>query len=591
MRKKRGIVWHIYPSYLLVTLLSLFAISWYLSDYVRHFFLSQAKADLETEARLLQPQFEPLLSASDHAGVDRLCKTIGERAITRITVILDNGVVIGDSEESPAVMDNHGNRPEVLEALEATVGSSIRYSATLGLRMMYVAVPFKGGDLKRVVLRTAVPLTSIDKEVKAIQSRIALGGVLVALLASAVCFFVARRISLPIENLKQGAENFSRGDLAHRLEPPAPLELARLAEAMNQMAARLEERIAALRDQHNELEAVLSSMTEGVIAVDTDERVISVNAAARSIFKLESVDFQEHSIQEMVRNRELHQVIRHTLGQGRKTERDISFFSNGEQVLHCLCTPLRNLSELQIGALVVVNDVTQLRRLENIRRDFAANVSHEIKTPLTAIKGFVETLCHEDAITPEESRRFLGIIEKHANRLTAIIDDLMQLSRIEREEDLSNTRPGKTTLKESLQTVVKLCDHAAEAKGISVVLVCQEEAVAQIDPVLFERVAVNLLDNAIKYSRENGQVRIEGSLAADEVCIRFKDRGIGIAKQHLPRLFERFYRVEKARSRQLGGTGLGLAIVKHIVQAYGGHIDVASKPGEGSTFDVYLPKA
>jgi len=258
--------------------------------------------------------------------------------------------------------------------------------------------------------------------------------------------------------------------------------------------------------------------------------------------------------------------------------------------LNIQTTSFRDEGENFIGIIVVLNDVTRLRRLENMRKEFVSNVSHEIKTPLTAIKGFVETLSHGAMENPGEAKRFLNIIEKHVNRLVAIIEDLMRLSVIEQKDKSKEIKLIKGNIRSVIKTAIQVCQAKAEAKSIKVDLICNEDISAGIDPPLLEQAAVNLLDNAVKYSDKDGLVQIEAIITDTEVCISFKDYGIGIPKEHLPRLFERFYRVDKARSRKLGGTGLGLAIVKHIIQTHGGYVTVESKSGKGSNFVIHLPK-
>lgn len=590
MKKKKRLIWQLYPSYLLITLISITAVSWYASNSLRHFFIDRTASDLQTRGRLLEQQIKEYLSSLDSISIDNLCKEIGKTASTRITIILPNGDVIGDSEEDPGIMDNHANRPEVIQASAGQLGTSIRYSRTLHQRMMYAAIPVVINNKTKAVIRTSIPLTSIDDELKSIQIKIALGGFFIALLASGICLYVSRCISRPIEEMRQGAEHFARGDLRYRLDTPNTKELGGLAEAMNQMAIQLEDRIKTVINQRNEYEAVLSSMMEGIVAVDTEERIISVNQAAASMLKSKLSELKGRSVQEMIRNRELQGFVVETLSSGKALQGDIIFRRNGERVLNTHSTPLCDANNKRIGTLIVLNDVTQLRRLENVRRDFVANVSHEIKTPLTAIKGFVETLRCGAMENPEEAGRFLAIIENHVNRLAAIIEDLLQLSRIEQEGEIKQIQLKESYIKDVIQASIQVCQAKAEKKRIRIDVLCEDSVLAKIDPPLLEQAFVNLLDNAIKYSKEESKIRIETILTDSEAIISFQDHGIGIAKKHLPRLFERFYRVDKARSRKLGGTGLGLAIVKHIIQAHGGDVTVESTPGKGSTFAIHLPR-
>ncbi|MCD4763831.1 MAG: cell wall metabolism sensor histidine kinase WalK [Desulfobacterales bacterium] len=591
MKKKKRLLWQLYPSYLLITLISLLAVSLFASSAFRQFFLERTAADLKSMAHLLEKQIEYFISPLDEMSVDSICKAVGEQSFTRITVILPSGKVVGDSEEAPESMDNHADRFEVAEALLGNVGTSTRYSSTLRQDMMYLAIPLEKNNEVIAVLRTSIPITSIYDELRSIQIQIVFGGLLIALFAAGVSLFISKRISRPIEEMKKGAEQFARGDLAYRMPAPDTEEMRGLAEALNQMAAQLNDRIKTAIKQRNELEAVLSSMEEGVIAVDPDEIIISINQSAASMFKSRSSDLEQRSIQEVIRNSELQKIIKKAISSGEHSEGDVVLFQDEEIILNVQTTSLLDEGEDFIGILVVLNDVTRLRHLENMRKEFVSNVSHEIKTPLTAIKGFVETLSQGAMENPDEAKRFLNIIEKHVNRLVSIIEDLMHLSVIEQRDKSEGIKLEKGHIRSVIKTAIQVCQAKAESKKIKVNLICHEDISTKIDTQLLEQAAVNLLDNAIKYSEKGGLVQIEVITTDTEVCISFKDHGIGIPKEHLPRLFERFYRVDKARSRKLGGTGLGLAIVKHIIQTHGGYVTVESNPGEGSNFVIHLPKA
>jgi len=590
MKKKKRLLWQLYPSYLLITLISLVAVTFYATSSFREFYLDRIANDLRARAYLLEKQILQFLGPLDTKVVDALCKELGKPSTTRITVILPSGVVIGDSHDDPDKMDNHGLRPEVIRAKKGNVGRSIRFSTTLQQRMMYVAVPLT--DHKRIVavIRTSLPVTAIDEKLRSIETQIAFGGLLIAFVAAGISLYVSRRISRPIEKMKEGAEHFARGELLHRLPETNLQEIGSLADALNQMAAQLDDRINTIINQRNELEAVLSSMEEGVIAFDMDERIISINQSAARIFESIPKDMLNRSIQEVIRNPELQKFITQALSSIDNLEGDITLYHEGERIIYLHTTSLRDSSEDQIGVLVVINDVTQVRRLENMRRDFAANVSHEIKTPLTAIKGFVETLRHGSVKNSEEIERFYSIIEKHVNRLTAILEDLISLSRIEQKDEKKEIGLEKGQIKTIIQKAIQNCQEKVEAKTININMSCDENFSAMIDSTLIEQAIVNLLDNAIKYSETGSTIQVEAKQINDEIMLSVKDPGCGIGKEHLPRLFERFYRVDKARSRKLGGTGLGLAIVKHIAQAHGGRISVESMPGKGSTFTIHLPR-
>jgi two-component system phosphate regulon sensor histidine kinase PhoR len=590
MKRRKRLLWRLFPSYLLITLISLLAASWYASEAMRHFFLDQTATDLKARAAILQKQITKLLSPLQKNAVDSICKEAGRLSATRITVILPDGTVIGDSRETPRLMDNHGNRPEIITALAGETGKSMRFSKTLMQRMMYVAVPIRDQHEILAVLRTSLPATAVENEIRSIQLKIALGGCIIAVLAAGISWFISRRISKPIEQMKKSAEQFAGGDLSHRLTSPATEEMASLADAMNQMAAQLDDRIETISRQRNQLETVLASMLEGVIAVDTEERIVSINRAAAQLFANQPADCRTKSIQEVIRSPALQQFIRSALNNVNPAEEDITLYQNEERVIDVKSSPLLDAGQQQMGTLVVFNDVTQLRRLENMRRDFVANVSHEIKTPLTAIKGFVETLQQGNVEKTHEKERFLGIIQKHVDRLNSIVEDLLTLSRIEQEDEQKAINAEESKIEDVFKAAIQLCKAKAEEKKIRIDLDCEKDATAIFDPTLIEQAVVNLLDNALKYSKPQSTVLLESHQQNSELTISVQDHGIGIAQKHLPRLFERFYRVDKARSRNMGGTGLGLAIVKHIAQAHDGYVEVESELGEGSRFSIYLPQ-
>ena len=590
MKRRIQLIWQLYPSYLVIILLSVTAISWYASQSLEHFFLERIKEDLIARGQLLTFQIRQHLSPLNQSEIDRLCKGLGGDMTTRITVILLDGRVVGDSDEIPSHMDNHGNRPEIMEAAKGNIGVFTRYSRTLQKNMMYVALPLKTDDRITAVVRTSIPLTSVEKEISSLQIKISIGGLIIALLASGVCLFISRKISKPIENMTEGAVRFAKGDLKHRLDQPNTLELSRLSKALNQMAAELENRINTVINQRNEYEAVLASMSEGVIAVDMEERILSTNQAASRMLSINAYQSKGRNILEAIRNRELHKFITEAISTGLTKEGDVIFHQQGEQIIHTQCVPLRNANDQRIGTLVVLNDVTQMRHLENVRSDFVANVSHEIKTPLTAIKGFVETLLSCDTQEPKERNKFLGIIQKHADRLGAIVEDLLSLARMEQKDNADEvihlqSLPLKTVIDNAIQVI----KPKAEEKQITVDAECDPTLEARIEPMLMEQACVNLLDNAVKYSPENSRVEIKAGVEEKEILVRVIDQGPGIPKKHQSRIFERFYRIDKARSRSLGGTGLGLSIVKHIAKTHGGRVSLDSTPGKGSVFVIHLP--
>jgi two-component system phosphate regulon sensor histidine kinase PhoR len=416
------------------------------------------------------------------------------------------------------------------------------------------------------------------------------GGCVLICLAAALGLFTSRRISQPLQDMRRGAERFAAGDFYHRLPIPDTVELASLALTLNRMAAQLAEQIAVITQQRNEHEAILESMREGVLALDRQERVITVNRAAEALLGVVATQAKGHLIQEVVRNVTLQRLVAAAMHSPESATADIVLRGAEERYLQATATALRDAQGQDIGVLVVLNDVTQLRRLENIRRDFVSNVSHELKTPITSIKGFVETLRDGALDEREVAERFLGIIARHAERLHAIIEDLLALSRLEQGDESYDIPRSETAITDVVQAAILDCAAKAEAQRVTVIPACAAELRATVNAPLLEQAIVNLLENAITYSTPDSCVWVSARQDDAMLVIDVRDQGVGIPHDHLDRIFERFYRVDKARSRERGGTGLGLAIVKHIAQVHGGQVSVTSTVGEGSTFTLHIPR-
>ncbi|HTX54382.1 MAG TPA: histidine kinase dimerization/phospho-acceptor domain-containing protein, partial [Candidatus Baltobacteraceae bacterium] len=406
------------------------AAGWYSMLMMETFLVNETVAGLIERARLLQLQIAPHLAPLDPLGIDAACKNAGADSKTRYTVILPSGAVVGDSSADPAEMENHAGRPEIAGALARGTDTARRFSTTLHENVIYVASAVPGFDGPAAIVRASVPLTRVEAELSGIRLRFIGIGALIAIAALAVTLGISKRHGRRVRELQEGAARFAEGDLSHRLPAQNSEELAGIAESLNRMAAEIESRMQTVVSQRNQLEVVLSSMQEGVIAVDHEERVISLNPAAASWFDLPLDRARKRNLQEVIRNLPIQKFIMRSLENRSAAEEDMVVFQNGERILNMRSTPLQRTGPETFGALIVFNDVTQLRRLEDMRRDFVANVSHELKTPLTAIKGFVETL-HQGQVKPEDAERFLGIIAKHVDRLSVIIEDLLMLSRIE----------------------------------------------------------------------------------------------------------------------------------------------------------------
>ncbi len=588
MPRKRRLIWQIFPSFLIIILLSLFVETLYSTNHFKSFFLENLERELTVRAKLIQSKFAMAFEqgAISVADIDRLCKDIGSSIDTRVTVIDSTGAVLGDSVGRAETMENHKNRPEIKSALQGDKGLSVRYSSTLDNNMMYIALPVIEKNGHRVVVRTAVSVATIDKSIRAVRNNIIIAALLTVLAAGLASLFVSRRISRPVEELKKGAQEFAKGNLGSRLASPDTEELSELARAMNTMAGSLDEKIRDSINRQSELEAVHASMQEGVIAIDNEERIITINAAASTIFDFPASQLKKRNILEVARNFELQTFIQKALATHEPVEGDIIVQKGKDRILNIHSTALYDTREKRMGTLIIFHDITRIRRLESMHKAFAANVSHELKTPLTTIKGFIETL-QEMLQTDDETRNFLKIIEKNVNRMIELINDLLALARLERLQG-TGIEFEEQSLSDIVDGVVNICRPGAEEKQIDIEFNCPENLKAMLDPILMEQALINIVDNAIKYSPEKAKVTIEAQQSGQGVEIRVRDTGVGIDKEHLPKIFNRFYRVDKARSRNQGGTGLGLAIVKHIVQYHEGRIEVESKKGMGTCFTIYI---
>ena len=412
---------------------------------------------------------------------------------------------------------------------------------------------------------------------------------LLATLAAVAGLISSLRVSGSLRAIRASAEHFAGGDFTHRLRIPNTPETGNLAVTLNDMAAQLERQIRVVTQQRNEQEAILSSMQEGVLALDPQAHVIALNPAAEALLSVPASQARGRTVQEVIRNVGLQRLLTDAVSKAEPTTGEIVLRGEEERFVQVTATALRDAAGHDLGILVVLNDITQLRWLENIRRDFVANVSHELKTPITSIKGFVETLRDGALADPPQAERFLEIVGRHADRLNAIIEDLLSLSRLEQTNQAAEIARPEVQLSPIIKAAVLDCSAKAAARQITILPSCDAGLFVKAKAPLLEQAVVNLLDNAISYSNPAGTVWLTAWKSDREVHIDVRDEGIGIAPEHVSRIFERFYRTDRARDRASGGTGLGLAIVKHIVQIHDGQVDVTSKVGQGSTFSLCLP--
>jgi len=586
---RKKLLWQVYPYYLIIIVGALVSAAFYASEQMREAYRQEITMRLEAVAKLTASHLNSRQFSTSNPQIDMLCKTAGKISGTRITIVESNGEVLGDADADPHKLENHKNRPEIAQALAGQTAVISRFSNTLQQNMIFVAVPFEHNGTIIGVVRSGVPAAAINAAMASFNVRIIWGGVIITLLATLISLVIFRKLSRPLADLKQGAERFARGDFKTKIAVPQSEELGALAESMNLMAQQLNESIGMIDKQGNEQQALLASMIEGVLAVDSDETIISINLAAAKLFDIEPLSSIGRSLYEVIRNPELHDFIQNTLTYSGPLEKEIYIQSEPDKILQAHGSVMHDAEGKPVGAVIVLNDVSSLKKLENIRRNFVANVSHELKTPITSIKGFVETLLDGALENPEEARRFLNIIVEQADRLNSIVDDLLTLSRIEKEYEKQEIELKPLPLWEVLTAAVQACEPAATAKGIQINLGGDKDIVADVNKRQLEQAVINLIDNAIKYSQSHSQILIKVGSVDGEIRIAIIDQGSGIDKKHLPRIFERFYRVDQARSRDVGGTGLGLAIVKHIAIAHGGSVSVESTPGQGSVFTIHLP--
>ena len=590
MAKKKLIQLLILP-FTLIFSLSLVVLIWFLFSSLKSFYLEETKNSLISKSHIFESQVESLMDGTPESSsrLQQVCINVGKSSETRVTVMLPTGVVIADSKYKPSEMDNHNSREEMQTALTGEIGYSIRYSNTLQVTMMYIAVPIIKSGKVIAVLRTSVTTESIDRTLNSLLYKIILMVFLVALLATVTAFVLTRRISHPLEKLKLGAERFARGEFDIKLPLTESEEIAQLAQAMNSMASELDTRFKIITRQKNEQQAILLSMSEAVVAIDRDEKILIMNPAAGELFGVDSIESQGKSLYEVIRNPELQEIVVKTLETGEKYEGELILTLKKEKFISYNTSIFKGSSGKNKGTLLVLNDLTRLKRLENLKQDLVANVSHELRTPITSIKGFVETLTDGAIDNKEDAHRFLGIIDKQVNRLNAIIDDILLLSSIEQNKEKSNLALKNEFVCALVYAAVEICQNKASSKNIDIEITCDEKIQVKLNAPLMEQAVVNLIDNAIKYSPAKSKIIIKAQAHEDYFEISVADQGVGIDKKHIPRLFERFYVVDQARSREMGGTGLGLAIVKHIASAQNGIIDVQSELGQGSTFTLKIP--
>lgn len=533
-------------------------------------YIENSKHDLMMNNKILIEN----INSNKELNKEKLIDNVYKNSKIRITYMENDGQVIFDSLKDPKEMSSHKDRKEIIEANEKGDGSSIRFSDTIGKNMVYYATKMDNGD----IVRSAIEMDNVSI-LKSPFEKYYFGAVLLVIFMAIIFSSKLSHIIVkPIKELQFVTSRIAKGELNRRVKISSNDEIGKLGDTFNDMADKLQSTLQDLTDKQNRLEAILKSMDSGVVAVDKNHKIIMMNPYANEIFGINH-DIIGENLMDHIRDFEMEGIF------ANDTDicREIKILWPKERILRIRTTDIIS-GNILIGTVAVVQDITDIKRLENMRSEFVANVSHELKTPLTSIKGFAETLKYVE--DEKNKEKFLNIINDEAERLTRLIDDILTLSNIEqRKEEIFE----RINIKEELNNICYLMGTGALKKNIDIINIGKEDMFIYGSKDRFKQMMINLIDNAIKYSDRNSKVWVSYEKSGEKAVVKVKDEGVGIPEEHIPRLFERFYRVDKARSRAAGGTGLGLAIVKHIVIEFKGEIDIISKLGKGSEFIITLP--
>ncbi len=582
-------LWKLYAGYAVVILITAILVGVLVVRGFKRDLTEQVETSLKSEALLLHDIALPYVDAPPDSAFQHRVWMLGSRADTRLTVIAADGRVLADSREQATAMDNQRTRPEIIQALSNGVGVAMLTSAVMDGTAMYVAIPVvKNGQVAGFV-RAGKPLIALEKRSGAVRGLVLLGTVLAVLAALLVGFLLARGFTRPLLGMAAAARAVANGDYTTPLRVRRSDEIGDLAGAINSMTDRLKSQIDTITADRNMTFAILASMVEGVVAIDRDEYLVHVNSAAEAILGIDAASARGRRIWEVTRIVEVSEALSDAMKENRVRVSEARIPKpQKDQVIQLIGAPLRDANDALMGAIVVLHDVSELRQLESVRRDFVANISHELKTPLAAIRGLVETMIDDREMEPVTRERFIEKIRDQSMRLSNIVADLLTLSRL--ESDQAREQYERMDFRETVAESYRAQVHVAESKGVEIgASVWDEPVIIDGDSEALRELVDNLVSNAIKYTPQGGRVTVNLAVEGPNAVLVVEDTGIGIAPEDQGRVFERFYRVDKARSRQLGGTGLGLAIVKHVALAHGGTISLKSAPGRGSTFRVQIP--
>jgi len=578
-------------SFFFVVIISFGIVAFFLDRNLERNALVEIESSLINQARLVENQItKEKLKNRDFVFLEELVKKLSLAISCRITIIDNKGNVLADSgvtEAAIAKMENHLARPEIWLALTGGTGIETRYSQTLKKDMLYVALPIRDEKEITGALRLALPLDNVEKVLSTLRKTVLAGVIFALALCLLLSFIIVRSIANPVNKIILASRKISKGDFTHRIIQESKDEIGELADTLNKMSEDLEHKIGEIKNKNQQLEAVLNSMIEGVIVVDKAGRLVSINHSIENIFEITRQEIKGKEFLEVVRNNELFEIMNRVMARGEFVSSEIMLVWPVRKTFKVNATPIFNRERVS-GCLIVIHDITEIRRLETVRSDFVANVSHELKTPLTSIKGFIETLLEGALDDKNNNRHFLEIIRDHTERLNNLVNDLLELSQIENRE--IELKISEVDFKGLCDKVLSGFKVAIGKREIKIENSLADSLLIRADKDKIEQVFTNLIDNAIKFNKEKGLIKIYSEEINENIKIVIEDSGIGIPTKDILRVFERFYRVDKARSRELGGTGLGLSIVKHIVELHGGTAGVESHEGLGSKFFFILPK-
>lgn len=580
----RSIQWRITIWFVLLVIVSMAILGAYLTSSVRNNQLDNLRTQLENEARITaEASLAGLTSQEDVADIDSLAKKLGAQIDARITIISLDGTVLGDSDEDPVTMENHAGRPEIIDALDSGIGESTRYSTTLETQMMYVAVPITDESGTIGVARVALPLTQVENSVNSIIIIIITAMIIAAVLVILAAWFITRLITRPIRELTRASREIASGEFGNKISVGTKDESGQLAHAFNEMSLKLKEMLATVSEDKARLAGILDNMADGVLLTDNEGNIILTNNAARTLLSMGKKDTAGRPLIEAVREFEFNELLGTCLKTGQESIAQFES-STSNRFLRVITIPFKDDSPG--GALLLIQDLTEVRSLQTMRREMVGNISHEFRTPLAGIKAMVETLQNVAADDREAASDFLSRIEVEVDRMTQLVAELTELSRIETGKAELELEP--VDVNSLVEEAISQLKPQAERQNLAIDMSLGNNLpVVTADRERLRQVMVNLIHNAIKFNRPNGSIIIKTKSSENKVNMEVSDTGIGIAKDDLPHIFERFYKADKSRAGQ--GSGIGLAIAKHVVESHGGKIRVRSEEGKGTTFTISLP--